>query len=189
MTALYPSTESAQVFVPTPVRLSTTGAIAPITPDFAPVGAPADLFLQIVDSVGGSVCAAALNALPAGITINLGPAGSLVTITPANYNSAGLYVVGLAYTPDADYQTVVTSFQWGGWIDTLITLVTETANDASMSKSALINRYDVNDPAAPTELTLYDDDGVTPLATRTIANADGSAVNPAQVLVLGALTP
>jgi hypothetical protein len=184
MTALFPSYETAQVFVPTPVRLSTTGAAAPITPDFAPVGTPADLYLQIVDSAGGSVCAAALNALPAGITINLGPAGSLVSITAVNYNVPGLYFVGLGYTPDADYQTVTTSFQWGGWVDMIADIATWT----EQTRKTVMNRVEVDDPAAPTELVIYDDDGTTPLATRTIANADGSAVNPAQILRLGAVT-
>jgi hypothetical protein len=189
MTTLYPSTSAAQVLVPLPVRLSTTGASAPITPDYAPIGTLGDLVLQVVDSAGNSICSAALDALPAGVTYAAGPIAGLLSLTTAKYNAAGQYVVGLAYTPDADYQTAVTSFQWGGWIDDMLALVAESAADASMAKSVLINRCDIDDPAAPTELTLYATDGVTPLATRTIANADGSPVNPAQILVLGALTP
>lgn len=185
MTALYPSTSAAQVFLPTLVRLSTTGAAAPITPDYSPTGTAAD-FAVVVKRPSGAALSFTLATLPAGVT---GGIGDYLNFATSIYTTAGLYVVQCAYTADPDYQPSLTSFQWGGWVDTLMTLATETANDASMSKSALINRYDVNDPAAPTELTLYDDDGVTPLATRTIANADGSAVNPAQVLVLGALTP
>lgn len=189
MTAIYPSTSAAQVFVPIPVRLSTTGASAPITPDYAPTGTLADLFLQISDSAGNSICAAALNALPAGVTFSAGPVAGSLSLTTAKYNAAGLYFVGLAYTPDPDYAVSLTSFQWGGWIDTLIANTTSTEALVSSPSYWATNRVDVDDVAAPTELILYDSDGTTPLATRSIANADGSAVNPAQVLILGALTP
>lgn len=199
MTALYPSTSAAQVFVPLPVRLSTTGGSAPITPDYAPTGTLADLFLQIADSAGNSICAAALDALPAGITYSPGPAGGLLTLTTAKYNAAGQYVVGLGYT-DPNYQPALTSFQWGGWIDTLLGsvanteglatsidgLLTTTAATVDQTIAVLSASYDVDDPAAPTVQTLSV--GGSPIATRTIANADGSPINPAQVLILGELT-
>ena len=189
MTALYPSTSAAQVFVPLPVRLSTTGASAPITPDEAPIGTPADFTLVVKDSANTTVISAALNALPGTVSYTAQVGGDVLQLNASLFTVAGIYLVGLVYTADPDYQTVTTSFQWGGWIDDMLALVAESAADASMAKSALINRYDVDSATEPTELTLYATDGVTPLATRTIANADGSPVNPAQVLVLGALTP
>ena len=189
MTALYPSTSAAQVFVPLPL-IYTIAVAAPTTigiAEFLSLGAFYTLLVR--DPTGAAVINQSLNAaLPAGATYTLQANGATLTLATTLFTSAGLYTVVLLGS-GGDTSPVYASFQWGGWVDTLMTLVTETADDASMSKSALINRYDVNDPAAPTELTLYDDDGVTPLATRTIANADGSAVNPAQVLVLGALTP
>lgn len=188
MTALYPSTSAAQFVIAYPSLRSTTGASAPISVNY--VTTAADLALVILDSAGTVVCSALLNALPAGITAQMtGNRVIFINVASTAFTVAGQYAAYLSYVPDSNYATTLASFQWGGWIDTLMTLVTETANDASMSKSVLINRYDIDNPSAPTELTLYADDGVTPLATRTIANADGSPVNPAQVLVLGALTP
>ena len=203
MTALYPSTSAAQVFVPIPVRLSTTGGSAPITPDEAPIGTPADFTLVVKDSANTTVVSAALNALPGTVSYTAQVGGDVLQLNASLFTVAGVYLVGLVYTADADYQPVTTSFQWGGWVDTLLgdvasTKALATTTEALATSTELLvsapsywatNRVDVDDVAAPTELILYDSDGTTPLATRTIANADGSAVNPAQVLRLGALVP
>jgi hypothetical protein len=47
------------------------------------------------------------------------------------------------------------------------------------------NKWEANSSTVPTYLILYDDDGTTAMAARNIANADGTAVSPAQVLNLG----
>jgi len=60
------------------------------------------------------------------------------------------------------------------------------ATEAELARKLLSNRIEVNSSTNPTALTVYDDDGTTPLYTRTIGNGDGSAVSPAQVLRLGA---
>lgn len=60
------------------------------------------------------------------------------------------------------------------------------ATEAELARKLLSNRIEVNSATNPTALTVYDDDGTTPLYTRTIGNGDGSAVSPAQVLRLGA---
>ena len=56
------------------------------------------------------------------------------------------------------------------------------------ARVALFNKIEVDatDPANVI-LILYADDGITPVATRTIANGDGSNVSLAQVLNLGTL--
>ena len=60
------------------------------------------------------------------------------------------------------------------------------ATEAETARKLLTNRIEVNSATNPTALTIYDDDGTTPLFTRTIGNGDGSAVSPVQVLRLGA---
>lgn len=60
------------------------------------------------------------------------------------------------------------------------------ATEAETARKLLSNRVEVNSATNPTALTIYDDDGTTPLFTRTIGNGDGSAVSPVQVLRLGA---
>lgn len=188
MTALYPSTSAAQFVIAYPSLRSTTGASAPISVNY--VTTPADLALVILDSVGATVCSALLNALPAGITAQLtGSRVAFINVASTAFTVAGQYAAYLSYVADPNYATTLASFQWGGWIDTLIANTTSTEALVSSPSYWATNRVDVDDVAAPTELILYDSDGTTPLATRSIANADGSAVNPAQVLILGALTP
>jgi hypothetical protein len=194
MTALYPSTSAAQVFVPLPTLLETTGGSAPIQQTFAPVGTLGDLVLFIADSAGTTICNAALDVLTGGITVPvLGQGIAIVNIPAGRFTVAGQYIVLLGYVPNLDYAPSRTSFQWGGWIDTMLGLLssidglsTSTAATVDQTVAILSASYDVDDPAAPTVQTLSI--GGSPIATRTIANADGSAINPAQVLILGELT-
>jgi hypothetical protein len=194
MTALYPSTSAAQVFVPLPVRLSTTGGSAPIESESAPIGVLADLGLTISDSAGTPICAALFSALPAGVTVPiLGGGVAMVRVASSKFTVEGQYFVAISYIPDTDYTPSLSSFQWGGWIDTMLGLLssidglsTSTAATVDQTVAILSASYDVDDPAAPTVQTLSI--GGSPIATRTIANADGSAINPAQVLILGELT-
>jgi hypothetical protein len=91
----------------------------------------------------------------------------------------------VSYFPVANYSFQTASFQWGGWIDTLIDNADIAAGESTAARRLVGNRVDVDSVTAPTVLTYYADDSTTPLSTRTIANADGSPVSPAQVLVLG----
>lgn len=50
------------------------------------------------------------------------------------------------------------------------------------------NKVTTNFAVTPPVMTVYADDGTTPLYTRTLANGDGSAVNPAQILELSQYT-
>jgi hypothetical protein len=194
MTALYPSTSAAQVFVPMPVRLSTTGGSAPISLDYPFTGALADLALSIRSPANVSVVSAALNALPTGVTILVtNDNGFVIQLAASKYTTAGQYFVLLSYMPDDDYAPQATTFQWGGWIDTLFANQTSIISglaavelQTDQAVAILSASYDVDDPSAPTVQTLSI--GGNPIATRTIANADGSAINPAQVLILGELT-
>tara|TARA_R110000868_G_scaffold312282_2_gene573180 strand:- start:1847 stop:2449 length:603 start_codon:yes stop_codon:yes gene_type:complete len=197
MTALYPSTSAAQVFVQTPFLLSTTGASAPINPDYAdPTANYADFGLQLHDPNGDRIFVTTMDALPVGITAigtELAIGGFFITVDPSFFTVAGQYSCLISYFPVANYSFQTASFQWGGWVDTLLGtvdsidgLLTTTAATVDQTIAVLSASYDVDDPAAPTVQTLSV--GGSPIATRTIANADGSAVNPAQVLILGELT-
>jgi len=186
MTALYPSTSAAQVFVPVPVRLSTTGASAPIAPLFAFVGGLANFNLIVTDPAANLIGSGQMNALPAGITVADAGLGFLVSIAASEFSVPGQYVCFVSYTPDSNYRFESASFQWGGWIDTLLSSTANAEGASEICQNVLTGSYDVDDPAAPTVQTLSVSG--TPYATRTIANADGSAINPSQVLILGELT-
>jgi hypothetical protein len=73
-----------------------------------------------------------------------------------------------------------------GLLSSIDGLSTSTAATVDQTVAILSASYDVDDPSAPTVQTLSI--GGSPIATRTIANADGSPINPAQVLILGELT-
>lgn len=58
------------------------------------------------------------------------------------------------------------------------------ATQANLARKALLNEWVPNSATTPTTLTLNDDGG-SPMLTRTIANASATAVSPDQVLHLG----
>lgn len=143
------------------------------------------------------------------------PGGVQLVFTPAFLaaNVAGSWSVSLASSTTADPPTLG-DFQWGGIADlieltnirceqleagnTVFDGVVNTNSTLSpggtvfqsveAARVALFNKIEVDatDPANVI-LILYADDGVTPMATRTISNGDGSNVSLAQVLNLGTL--
>jgi len=109
--------------------------------------------------------------------------------------ASGVWVAFVVEDSSASVLAVSASAQWGGWIDTLLTgatnagtaatQATTAATQSTLTRKFVGNKWEPNSASVPTSLILYDDDGVTQIASRAIANADGSAVNPAQVLDLG----
>ena len=97
---------------------------------------------------------------------------------------AGVYTVVLVSNEISNMIPQFESFQWGGIADTVVT----GAEDATIARKMLTNKVLANSNSNPTAITIYDDDNVTPLYTRTIGNADGSVVSPTQVLNLGKAT-
>jgi len=189
MTALYPSTSAAQVFVPSSVRLTTTGASAPIAPDYADPANYADFGFFLFDPTGDRITLGQIPSLPEGITVQmteLSVVGFVVTIDQSFFTMAGQYSCAIQYNAVANYSRETVSFQWGGWIDTLLSSTANAEGASEICQNVLTGSYDVDDPAVPTVQTLSVSG--TPYATRTIANADGSAINPSQVLILGELT-
>lgn len=131
----------------------------------------------------------------ANIISNLPDSGTLSTISLNVANLIGVDVPAVQATVDAiNVQT-----QPGGTMYESVaateTTTTDIANylepggpvydNVETTRKVLTNRTLANSTTAPTALTLYDDDSITPLATRTIANADGLPVSPAQVTNLG----
>jgi hypothetical protein len=129
------------------------------------------------------------DTLPAGINLGTGFGGVLVvTITKSLFNFGGPgFIEGvwsavsflnngvtINQVPGGDPQYA--SWQWGG----------NVANAIEIVKKYLTNRIEPNSDVTPTGMILYDDDTLTPVATRTIANSSGS-VNPEQILKLGPL--
>lgn len=181
MTALYPSTSAAQVFIGAPLQFIAAIAGNPIEPAYLD-GPLADIQVTLIRPSGADVVFA-LDALPSGVT---GTVNSNLTFATSIYTTSGIYTVIVEYNA-ANVTKYIASFQWGGWVDTVLASTANAEGAAEICQSVLTGSYDVDDPAAPTVQTLSVSG--TPYATRTIANADGSAVNPAQVLILGELTP
>ena len=156
----------------------------------------ADIFIHVVDGVGVEVDVFALSALSENVTkpTDLAPAGFVLAFAPAYLAVlvGGGAVPGLfSFLVSHSFFTTIYDFpvascQWGGTVD----LLYQGAEDAAAAKqnsgkSAKIggNRFEVD---AGTGIgTLYDDDGTTPMATRTVQNGDGSPLSEAQVLKLG----
>lgn len=188
---LYPSTLAAVLVIPLPYRLRTTGATAPIERDTA-AGAFAlgDISVTVVNPAG-TPTAFFLDSLPAGYSyaiVGENPQGQLrLTLATSLHTQAGIYTATVTIPSDADYIGGSSSCQWGGWIDTLLGNTEDAKGAAVISQQVLTGAYSVDDTEAPTVQTVSVSG--TPFATRTIANADGSPVSGAQVLVLGELTP
>ena len=193
MTALYPSTETAQVYLPLPTSLLNNGTANYITAE-ENLELPFLVTLIIQDPVGATIFNGTLNgSLPAGVTYTLQAGGDNLTLDPSVFTVAGVYRAYLVVASNGFGIPNYATFQWGGWIDTLF--ATQTSIIAGLDAvelqtdqtvAILSASYDVDDPSAPTVQTLSI--GGSPIATRTIANADGSPINPAQVLILGELT-
>jgi hypothetical protein len=201
MTAIFQSSSWVTVVLPVPIRSSTTGGSAPIDRALATSASIAlsdyRLTIYASDSDGSAttVCNALCDALPSGVFASIDglQRNFFIRLNPAVFSIAGVCFAQLSYVPDADYAWTQTSFQWGGWVDTMLGLLssidglsTSTAATVDQTVAILSASYDVDDPSAPTVQTLSI--GGSPIATRTIANADGSPINPAQVLILGELT-
>lgn len=190
---IFPSTSWVTVVLPVPIRMATTGASAPIDRALATSASIAlsdyRLLIYAADNGGivTTICNALCNALPSGIFVSIDglQRNFIVSLTAASHSVGGNYYAQLSYVPDADYAWSEASFQWGGWVDALIGKVDSIDASTTGTVQILSNRIDVDDPNAPTTITVYQSDDVTPLRTRTIANADGSPVNPAQILRLG----
>ena len=108
--------------------------------------------------------------------------------TTPTFTTAGRYFVTLESTINGVAFVAYGYVDWGdpGCVAlNTNTLADTAAAQATLARKVLANKTTPNSSVTPTSLTLYEDDGVTPLGTRTIANADASAVSPTQVLDLG----
>lgn len=244
----WPSSVAASVVVPVPARQQINigaGGVQSIIRGQV-VASLSTFSLSIYGPAGSGTLIAnfTLNSLPTGWTLKDGGASPFSTWTVGIPTSvyagagggAGIYTITIVSGSGTDYQSQTVAFQWGGWVDTLLTAAstastqstaaatsagtaatqataaassastaatqattaatqattaatqaTTAATQSTRARKLLQNRVAPNDTTAPTVLTIYDDDGTTPLGTRTIANADGTAVSPSQILTLGAL--
>ena len=242
----WPSSVAASVVVPVPARQQINigaGGIQSITRGQI-VAALSTFSLSLYGPAGTLITNFTLDATPGTWSRKDGGAspystwtiGIPTTVYAGAGGGAGVYTVTIVYGSGAEYQSQTVAFQWGGWVDTLLTAAstastqstaaassastaatqataaassaataatqattaatqsttaatqaTTAATQSTRARKLLQNRVAPNDTTAPTALTVYDDDGTTPLGTRTIGNADGSAVSPSQILALGAL--
>ena len=127
----------------------------------------------------------------------------------------GVWVAFVVEDASASILAVSAEAQWGGLADLIVAINTQTQPGGTMYESVATteattgdinvtlepggavydkidltrkyvgNKWEANSSTVPTYLILYDDDGTTAMASRNIANADGTAVSPAQVLNLG----
>lgn len=202
--SLFPSTSTAQVYLPLPPRYLKQGidgtvdlgtgvlgasAAGPLSTPY--VDLPYRYLLVVRDPAGNDIFNNVLSVtLPSGMTYTIDQFGANLTMGTSLFSTGGVYTVMLGMwqpPPDNVWSPQYVSFQWGGWIDTLLVNADESKSAAQVCQTVLTGEYDVDDPAAPTQLIISIDSVVR--GTRTIANADGSAVNPAQVLRMGQLVP
>lgn len=104
-----------------------------------------------------------------------------LVVLPSAFTDPGSYaiVASLGSPPNANYSRSIATWQWGG-----------VADDIQLARKYLTNRIeaDFTAPTAPV-LTVYDDDDIAVLGTRTAQNANGSAVSQNQITNLSQLTP
>ena len=180
---MFRSSEAAKIVIAQPWVQSTNVAGGEIT-----YGLPGGGFgATVIKPDGSTQWSGLLSALPvSGVSLDVNDYSFVLSLDPSIV-VAGVWtasVSGLGANTNALPQTG--SCQWGGTID----LLCQGAEDAAVAKqnsgkSAKIggNRFEVD---AGTGIgTLYDDDGTTPMATRTVQNGDGSPLSEAQVLKLG----
>ena len=183
---MFTSSEPAVVQVSWPAKQVSNVAGGEITVFYSTN--PAAVQANVVDGSGLIIDSFYLNVLPGNVSLGDDTDFSTSILFAAAYlagKTVGAWSVELFDIAGPHFwKQSLATFQWGGTVD----LLAAGAADATISRKVATNKYAPNSSTVPTELTLYDDDNTTPLAARTIANADGSAVSPAQVLSLGKLT-
>ena len=202
MSGIFPSTGTATFLIRYPLRTATTGASANLAYTSS-YGLANSAFTCVISRPTGADLTFTLDSLPAGITwdfVGTSPAASFrLNMAASLFTTAGMYHCAIKVTADASYLGEVAGLQWGGWVDTVSTgaansataaaQATIAATQATTARKMLTNKIAPNSASAPTSVTVYDDDDTTPLGTRTIANADSSAVPPGQILHLGPVVP
>ena len=228
----WPSSVAASVVIPVPARQRINigaGGTQSITRDQIVAGL-SSFSLALYGPAGTLITNFTLDATPGTWSRKDGGAspystwtiGVPTTVYAGAGGGAGVYTVTIVYGSGDAYQSQTVAFQWGGWVDTLMTNASTAATqattaatqantaatqataaataagdaetaavaaaaDAELARKMLTNRVAPNDTTVPTGLVVYDDDGTTPLGTRTIGNADSTAVSPSQILSLGPL--
>jgi len=183
MGGMFPSTVSAVATINWPSQLVTPVVLGdPLTVDVA--NDPTTTRLLVRNGSGTVIYSPFLADLPvSGISyVSLGNSvGVQVVLQPSVLSGQpeGLWSVSLGSSA-VSFVEQIESFQWGYWVDILF-------DSVELSRKALLNKWVPNSATVPTLLALKDDDNTTTIGSRTIANADGSAVSPAQVLSLGKL--
>lgn len=209
MPGTFRSTDAATFVIPYPLRTSTTGGSSALA-YASSFGTANSGFNCVISRPTGADLTFNLGSLPAGITWNYvgqNPvAGIRLNMASSLYTTAGIYHCSVIVTADLSYLGQSDNLQWGGWVDSAgsstlaadaataaaqstiaATQSTTAATQSTLARKYASNRYAANSNTSPNSLTIYEDDGVTPLGTRTIANANGSSINPAQILELGAV--
>ena len=154
---------------------------------------PTFVFLPFVDPATGlpDTSTPTMMVLPPGgfgESLTVMGTGPWFNNSSPTFTTAGRYFVMLQATINGVLFSAYGYVDWGDPGCVAIstnTLADTAAAQATLARKVLANKTTPNSSVTPTSLTVYDDDGVTTLGTRTIANADASAVSPTQVLDLG----
>ena len=214
MGGMFPSTQPLVVFLPYPVQSTvnlTTGVI-----DIAREEDPANLYLYIYKPDGTAAYTGFVSGLSGpGSALSLTNSGIFVSVDPGVYMQGEW---AFSMNSDVTATTNVNaSAQWGGLADLIVQMSTQVDdlttdmavikpqiaaintqtqpggtifNNTAAARKALVNRWEVTDttnPAAPV-ITVYEDDDVTPIGSRSVRNGDASNVSLAQVLNVGKVT-
>jgi len=192
MSGMYPSNSRMSMYFAFPQKVTLPSGFS----DASVLSYQTDLSklkLVVTNPHNQLICSTFLNGtLPIGVTISSFDAyGLTVSFGTALFevDSGGLCFgsleVNVATFHDYTYSVSTDTSTWGGIADDINSL----AQTLQFLNTVQLNKIEPNSATVPTLITLFADDGVTAIATRTIANADGTPVSPKQVLSLGPWTP
>lgn len=209
--SLWPSTVTARITARLPARqqIDLSASVATSILRGQTTAALSSISCIVYGPTGTLLANFTLNSFPSGwskVDGGASPFSVFTILVPTSVYSgvgggAGVYTLTIVTGSGAEYQSDTVAWQWGGWIDTLMTNAADAktaaeaaetaaeaaAADAEIARKCLTNRIEPDSSSTPTSLTLYDDDGTTALKTRSIANASAAAVSANQILSLGAL--
>lgn len=181
---MFASDQNASISIECPYFVQVPALPGNETFDYSPYNVDADLQIRFVNPLGISILGTVASP-PAGITAAKVSGKIVQLLVPsAAFTTEGTYTIIAEYAPggivDNEAKTTLASWQWGG-----------VADDIQLARKYLTNRIEADfttDPTAPV-LTVYDDDDIAVLGTRTAQNANGSAVSENQITNLSQLTP
>lgn len=161
MGGMFRSSEAAQVTLMTPFHVTTTSGSVSVN-TYA-TNASLNAVALVKPDGNYALFLTAFDSLPGSVTLhgNLGSNNPISFVFDSSlFSINGVYTVFLASNEIANLIPQMTTFQWGGIVDTLA----NGADSANSAKTLAANAYKFDEGGTSGKLTVYDVDGTTPLA-------------------------